>query len=71
MPICVLCNQEGKNWTRIPKTELYSFECDVCGRYISGSFNDLGLKAMSPEDRAMLSAYTRELYEHGADETEL
>jgi len=71
MSICVLCNQEVRNCEHISGTELYHLECDTCGRYVSGSFNDLGLKAMSPEDRAMLSAYTREFYEHGADETEL
>ncbi len=71
MPICVLCNHEARNYEGITGTELYRIECDVCGKYISGSDNDLGLETMSQEDRAMLSAYTRELYEHGADETEL
>ena len=71
MPNCVLCNKEERNWERISGTELYHLECDTCGRYVSGSLNDLGLNAMSPEDRAMLSAYTRELYEHGVDEAKL
>lgn len=71
MPICVLCDQESRSYEKIKKTELYHLECDTCGRYSAGSFEDLGLKGMPPEDRAMLSAYTRELYEHGADEAKL
>lgn len=67
----MLCDQESRSYEKISGTELYHLECDTCGRYSAGSFEDLGLKGMSPEDRAMLSAYTRELYEHGEDEAEL
>ncbi len=71
MEICVLCNSELIRIEKIQGTGLRHHECRVCGRYTSESFDDSSLKSMSKEDRAMLSAYTREHYECGAEETEL
>lgn len=70
-PICVLCNQRATSVQGIEKTTLYYLECKVCGRYKSDDFNDQGFKVLSEEDRAMISAYTRERYEYDAPPPEL
>jgi hypothetical protein len=69
--ICILCGNEVKDYHRIAGTERYQAECDICGKYISSSFGNLGLNALPAEDKAMLTAYTRELFENNAPEPEL
>jgi len=60
--ICVLCNQIA-SFHRI-QGELYSVECKICGKYESTDLHDLAFKALSEEKKAMISAYTRELFEY-------
>jgi nucleoside 2-deoxyribosyltransferase len=68
---CILCGNEGKNYQHFTGTERYHIECDICGRYISSSFGDLGFKNMPDEEKAMLTAYTRELFEYNSPEPQL
>lgn len=68
---CILCGKEGKNYRRLEGTERHYIECDRCGRYISSSFENLGFRTMSDEEKAMLTAYTRELFEYNSPAPEL
>jgi len=68
---CILCGNERKDYHHIAGTERHHIECDICGRYISSSFEDLGLNNMPAEEKAMLTAYTRELFEYNSPEPEL
>lgn len=65
--ICVLCGKEAKNYTIINPPDGYRLECNICGKYESDLFDDEELIRLSREDRAMLSAYTRELFENNYD----
>ena len=69
--ICVLCGKEWKDFRRLGRTERYWVECDICGKYVSNNFEDLQFRAMPQEDRAMVSAFTRELFEYSSPEPEL
>jgi hypothetical protein len=51
--------------------ERYSVECKICGRYESSDFEDLYYKTLSVEEKAMISAYTRELFEYDAPKPKL
>jgi hypothetical protein len=69
---CVLCNQTVKEYERQASSTIYYVRCDVCGKYKSESYNDeVHFSKLPIEDRAMLSAYTRELYEYEAPIPEL
>jgi len=61
--ICEFCNQVVISFRRID-IERYSVECKICGRYESTDFDDLAFKLFSKEKKAMISAYTRELFEY-------
>jgi len=63
--ICVLCNQTVTSFIRI-EGERYSVECKICGRYESTDFDDLDFKTLPEEQKAMISAYTRELFEYNS-----
>ena len=51
--------------------ERYSVECKICGRYESSDFENLYYKTLSVEEKAMISAYTRELFEYDAPKPKL
>jgi len=68
---CILCDHPGRNFHRLPGTERYNIECDICGKYISNSFEDQEFRIMPEEEKAMLSAYTRELFEYNSPEPEI
>lgn len=68
--ICVLCNQAETSFHRI-EGDLYSVECKICGRYESTDLHDLAFKALSEEEKAMISAYTRELFEYNSPKPKL
>ncbi len=63
-PNCILCGEVLRVYEHLQGTERYSAECNKCGKFWSASFNDTSLGAMTDDDRAMLSAFKRELYEH-------
>ncbi|MBW1824906.1 MAG: hypothetical protein JRI87_10135 [Deltaproteobacteria bacterium] len=60
---CILCNSTVSRSQVGQTSALYMAECEVCGKYISDDFNDNGFGQKSDLDRAMISAYTRELHE--------
>ena len=68
---CLLCGKERRNYDRLAGTDRYYNECDICGRYISNSFEDLGLIVLPGEEKAMLTAYTRELFIYNSPTPEL
>lgn len=70
-PECVLCNQQATQFHKESGSEVYYVECNICGRYKSSSFNEQKFRSISDEERAMLSAYTRELYEYDVPVPEL
>jgi nucleoside 2-deoxyribosyltransferase len=61
---CVLCGRPADN-TYIGGKDSYICHCDTCGHYQSSGFEDLELKELPPNERAMLSAFTKNLFEHG------
>jgi hypothetical protein len=63
--MCVFCGGPFLK-THIEMTSLYGAECKVCGKYTSDDFNDMEFGRMNEAERAMISAYTRELYEDGS-----
>jgi len=69
---CVLCQEEAKV-SSVPGKDAYFIECDTCGHYLFASpeLFERGYIEMSREKRAMLSAYTRNLFEHGEEPPEL
>lgn len=63
--ICEFCNQAVTSFRRLD-IERYSVECKICGRYESSHFEDLEYKTYPKEKKAMISAYTRELFEYNS-----
>jgi len=68
---CVLCGQKTKEIRIIKAPDLYSIECDICGRYVIDHLTEEGFKHLAKEDRAMISAFTRELSEFSSPPPEL
>lgn len=68
--ICALCNQTVINRHTIDG-DLYSIECKICGKYESTDLDDLGFREFSEGKKAMISAYTRELYEYDSPKPKL
>jgi len=70
--ICILCNKPSEESQRVSNSEIYYLRCKICGRYRSGSFIDeTTFRTMASDKKAMISAYTRELYELNAPMPEL
>jgi len=67
---CVLCNTKI-NTEGIGVVDTYRAHCPVCGRYILDGLGSIGLRSMSKDDKAMLSAYVREINEFGSGECDL
>lgn len=71
-PSCILCNQSAREFQRESRSEVYFLYCTICGKYKSASFNDeTTFSRMTQNKKAMLSAYTRELYEYDSPTPEL
>lgn len=70
-PICIFCSQRAKNFRRIKPPDGYYLECEICGRYESDDLDDEEFKRLSKEDKAMISAFTRELSEYDASAPEI
>jgi len=67
---CLLCDQEGVNVQQIPMKHCYSYECETCGNYaITGQAIDLSLPHKSKQDKARLSALTKERSLHKMEPT--
>lgn len=66
-PNCSLCSRPLQDIQGLPGTTLKSYKCEVCGRYILEDFYKRRFEALPSEDKAMLSAYMRELIEHDAN----
>jgi len=71
METCVLCNMKINHIEEISGKDAYKAECPVCGRYILDGTKSEELKQMSKDDKAMLSAYVREVNEFGPGECDL
>jgi len=70
--LCILCNHPAKEFQRESNSEIYYLECNICGKYKSTQFEDeTSLIRLDPKKKAMISAYTRELYEYDALTPEL
>jgi len=69
---CVLCQKEAKVSSE-PGKDAYFIECDTCGHYLLASpeLFEKSYIEMPREKRAMLSAYTRNIFEHGEETPEL
>jgi hypothetical protein len=72
MAKCVLCEQESKRFKE-QRSDGYAVECETCGRYFldAPEIFEGGYINMPREKRAMISAYTRELFEQGKERPEL
>lgn len=68
---CVFCNQKVKSFQRIELTDAFYLECGICGRYKSDDLTDEGFKYLSKENKAMISAFMREISEYGVPAPEL
>jgi nucleoside 2-deoxyribosyltransferase len=66
VPTCVLCNHPLQDIQSQSGTALYSCKCEVCGQYYLEEFYESRFRSLPSEERAMLSAYTRELFEHNS-----
>jgi len=71
METCVLCNTEIDHIQGIRDMDAYRADCPVCGRYILDGTKSEELQQMSKDDKAMLSAYVREVNEFGPGECDL
>jgi len=72
MPNCIFCNTATVEYQSEHETSIFSVKCNICGRYKSEDFNEkLTFVRLTPHDKAMISAYTRELYELDAPAPEL
>jgi len=71
-PSCVLGDKPARDYRKDANSEVYYLECEICGTYKSASFNDeTAFNRMTSDQKAMISAYTRELHEHEAPTPEL
>ena len=60
---CVLCGNDLLFKDDVSGADLYKAECRICGWYKSGDLEDKDLIRLRPDEKAMLSAYTRNLIE--------
>jgi len=67
---CVLCGEPASR-EGVSGTSLYTVICQVCGKYVSEELNDRGFQRLTSDERAMLSAYTRELFEYDSPTPDL
>ena len=67
---CILCSRDAE-FEHIQETTKYRVKCNVCGIYKIADIEISSIKDMRPEDRAMISAYTRELFEREGKEPDL
>jgi len=68
--LCILCEQEAE--MRPSQRDEFCIECKTCGNYWLDDLTEDEFKAnRSKEERAMISAYTRELLEHNASPPKL
>jgi len=67
---CILCSREAE-FEQIQGTTEYIIKCDVCGKYRIATIEMCSIKEMPQEDQAMISAYTRELFEREGKEPDL
>ncbi len=69
---CILCEKDAER-SHIQGKDGYLAECAVCGKYFLASpeLFEGGYTGMPREKRAMLSAYTRNLFELGEEPPEL
>jgi predicted nucleotide-binding protein len=63
---CILC-EENVDISIIPGKDEYSIACDTCGNYVYDNFFKNSYLTLPKEERAMISAYTRESYEYRKD----
>jgi len=66
--ICILCEKNAEK-SGVQGKDGYLAECATCGKYFLGSpeLFEGSYTGMPREKRAMLSAYTRERFEHGGE----
>lgn len=63
-PNCVMCNHPLQDIQNQSGTSLYSCKCEVCGQYILEALYERRFRSLPSEERAMISAFTRELFEY-------
>jgi len=63
---CILC-EANVDISKIPGKHEYSVECSTCGNYIYEGFFEQSYLTLPKEERAMISAYTRESFEYNED----
>ncbi len=70
--ICILCEKDAEK-SGVQGKDGYLAECAICGKYFLASpeLFEGSYTGMPREKRAMLSAYTRERFEHGGEPPEL
>ncbi len=69
--LCILCNQSAQK-TQIQGRDEYIFRCKTCGNYSSDGLMIAEFEtSKTQEQKAMISAYTRELYEFELDPPKL
>jgi len=68
---CILCEKDAEK-SGVQGKDGYLAECAICGKYFLGSpeLFEGSYTGMPREKRAMLSAYTRNLYERGKEPPE-
>ena len=67
---CYLCEKSAR--ISCITVDKYEVNCETCGRYIFlNGINEVEYNKMPRENRAMLSAYTRERFELGVEPPEL
>ncbi|NIO49985.1 MAG: hypothetical protein GTN73_11230 [Candidatus Aminicenantes bacterium] len=67
---CYLCEKSAS--ASLIAGDKYDVNCEICGRYIFlNRTNEVEYNKMPREERAMLSAYTRERFELGEEPPEL
>jgi nucleoside 2-deoxyribosyltransferase len=65
---CVICGQDAFRDMPNTKKGEYLYKCETCGKFWFDSFTLMTFeKGAYKEDRAMISAYTRELFEYNND----
>jgi len=72
MPNCTFCNKSTDVYQKENNTSIYYVECKVCGKYKTENFSETTtFTGLNPLEKAMISAYTRELFELNAPVPEL
>ncbi|MBN2433628.1 MAG: nucleotide-binding protein [Spirochaetes bacterium] len=67
---CILCGEVAET-TKIEQKSEYSVKCRTCGEYIYDHFFENSYLNMPKEERAMISAFTREFSELGMEPPKL